>query len=431
MKDQKNLNTSRFILPYIFDKKKDANELPFDVNDWKEYPISTKYLSRSVYEIFSPGDGVCKNFSLNDSARLKYGMPPRNVLVTMESKMYGAMGSYSFFIVSHRILQFESGVGFLVMDVQFTDDDFSKMVDINFCLSNIFTNEHDGGNKDNNLSFYYIGTDGPKFFSIKNSFYKALNVEKYVERLKLFPSSTRKRLITYSSVISTKIDETQTKKLLYCLGNSLHGKIQYTESSDSGIIFSSFAGQSWYVGTNGAVSVASTDSENEDFVKKVHKRNVDLDYFSIFILALHEREIMLEYNYLAVHKRKKPKELIDLKPRLLDADILYSFNTISVEASYQEFYEHLRSIFNLDNLRSDIRDVIENVESHVNDQNDRKINTILTAISFLALFSALTDGIGFADRLQTGDPFGLLQWGIIAAIAVIIGIAIIILKKRR
>lgn len=430
MKDLKCLNTSRFILPYIFDNNKDLSEVSFDINDWKEYPINTKYLSRSVYEIFASGEGVCKNYSLNDSARSKYGMPHRNALVTMKSKMYGASGTYYFYIVSHRIIQFESGVGFLLMDIQFPEDDTSKLIDINFCISNIFTNEHDSGKQENNLSFSYKEGENPHAFSIKNSLYNALNAGKYAERLMLFPSSTRKRLITYNSVFSKPMDELHTKKLLYCLGNSLHGKIQYDESSDSGTIFSSFAGQSWYVGTNGVVSVASTNPENEDFVKKVHRRNVDLDYFNIFILALHEREIMLEYNYLAVHRRKRPKELINMKPKLLDADILYTFNTVSVEPSYQGFYGHLRSIFNLDNLRSDIRDVIENVESHVNDQNDRKINAILTAISFLAVFSALTDGIGFADRLQAGDAFGILQWSVILIVVLFIFIAFFICKRK-
>ena len=162
----------------------------------------------------------------------------------------------------------------------------------------------------------------------------------------------------------------------------------------------------------------------------MHKRNVDFDYFYIFILALHEREILLKDNYYAVKYRNNPKKLIAMKNQLLTVDILYSFNTISIESSYQRFYTGLVEIFNLENLRSDIRNVVENVESHVNDKKDRKVNAVLTAISILAIFSVLMDGIGFADRIESGDPFGILQWLVVVLVALFFAVAIFVLKKK-
>ena len=192
---------------------------------------------------------------------------------------------------------------------------------------------------------------------------------------------------------------------------------------------SSFSGQKWYIGPNGVASYVGY-KDNDTFITKVHKRNVDLDYFYIFILALHEREILLKDNYLAVKYRNNHKKLIDMKDQLLMMDIVYSFNTVSIESSYQRFYSNICDVFNLEALRSDIRNVVENVESHVNDQNDQKINAVLTAISLLAILSAFTDGIGFADRIEGGAPFGYLQWGIIAMIAISITVAIIIFRKK-
>ncbi len=52
------------------------------------------------------------------------------------------------------------------------------------------------------------------------------------------------------------------------------------------------------------------------------------------------------------------------------------------------------------------------------------MNTILAALSLLAIFSILTDGIALADRIESGSYFGVLQWGVIGIVAVIITIVL-------
>lgn len=430
-KTRKGLSTSKFILPYIYKSKNSKKRTPFFEEDWKQYQISTKYLVHSVNDLFSEkSNQVCKCYSLNDASRVKYNIPARWTLVEMKSQMYGAKGKYSFYLSGHRIIQFESGIGFLVLEVQYPKDDIENIIDIGFCLSNVFTNEHDSGEKDNNLEFSYMNNGEEISFSIKNSLIDLLQGDINVNDLRLFPSASRKRLITYHSTF-TNGELNDYEKYLYCLSNSLHTGINYDKASDLGVEYSSFAKQRWNISTNGVSSHTLINEENRDFVLKAFKRNADMDYFIIFILTLHGREIMLEYNHFAILERDKVKKLIKLKKDLLEADILYSFNTVSIEASYQEFYNHLSNVFNLDSLRSDIRDVIENVESQTIDNKDRKINTILTALSLLAVFSVLTDGIGFADRIQSGDPFGVLQWGVILVVVICILVALIVLRRNR
>lgn len=334
---EKGMSTSRFVLPYIYKSKSKKKTTPFWEEDWKQYQISTKYLVHSVYDLFSDkSNQVCKCYSLNDAARAKYNIPARWTLVEMKSQMYGAKGKYSFYLSGHRIIQFESGIGFLVLEVQYPKDDIENIIDIGFCLSNIFKNEHDSGEKDNNLEFSYMDNGEERSFSIKNSLIDLLQGDIDVNDLRLFPSASRKRLITYHSIF-TSVELNDYEKYLYCLSNSLHTGIHYDKSSDLGVEYSSFANQRWNISANGVSSHGLINEGNKDFVLKVSKRNAAMDCFIIFILALHGREIMLEYNHFAVLERNKVKKLIKLKKDLLEADILYSFNTISIEASYQEF----------------------------------------------------------------------------------------------
>lgn len=420
----------RFILPFYCKSDNGNVNEPFCLSDWKQLSINTKYLTQSVYELFETADksAVCKCYSLNDNSREKYGIPNRFNKVLMESRMPACEGKYNIVFTGHRIIWFESGFGFLVMDVQIPEIELSEAANMSFCLSNIFTNEHDGGDKVNNLLFSYEDNLGKHELSVKNSLMKLIFGDGSGKNIELFPSSTRNRLVTYHSVITDQII-CEKDKFISCLANSLHSGIKYDVNYDNGTVIYSFAEQNWYLGANGVASYAIYDG-HDTFVTKVHKRNIDIDYFYIFIIALHEREVLLKDNYLAVKYRNNPKELIKLKPQLLTADIIYSFNTVSIESSYQRFYASLVGVFNLESLRSDIRNVVENVESHVNDKNDQKVNAVLAAISMLAIFSALTDGVGFADRIESGSAFGILQWGIIILISVSIVVASSIFRKK-
>lgn len=418
----------RFILPfYCKTNKKKARE-PFCLSDWKRMPISTRYLTHSVSELFAGGEAaVCKFYSLNDAARKKYSLPGRDRIVNMHSDMRACVGDFELLLSGHQIIWFESGLGFLVMRVQVPETELNEIANINFCLSNVFTNEHDSGEKNNNLVFNYEDQNEKISFSVKNSMIQLILGMSDNKNVELFPSSSRKRLITYHSII-TNNDLADEDKTLNCLLNSLHSNVEFNKEIEP-LSMLAYGGQKWFFNINSVVTIAKY-TEQDSFIPNNHKRNVDFDYFNIFMLALHERELLLKDNYLAVKYRNDAKQLIAMKKHLLTMDILYSFNTVSIEALYQKFYSNLIEIFNLDTLRSDIRNVIGNVESHVNDQKDRKVNVLLTTLSFLAIFSILTDGISFADRIDTGTPFGTMQWSVIVLVVAFFAVALIILKKK-
>ena len=424
-------SVSKFLLPFYFETE-NSNDYPFEKADFTRYQVMTRYLVKSVYELFNGEDASCKCFYLNDEVRVKYELPQRYSVVNMHSDMIGCKGDFQYKLGSIRMIYFTSGIGFLETEIQYLADDVKAITDIGYCIANIFTNEHDNGPKPNNLRFSYCDNENGTqvLFSLKNSLLALLNAEKNAKKLTIFPSSERKRMLVYHAIICPDIHE--SNKCLHALSNGLHSGIYFDDNMDNYETFSSVAGQKWAVSSSGVASLALTNDDNmhSDFLKKSFRKNTIYDYFYIFVFLIHEREILLLYNYQAVKNRDNSKKLIGMKNDLLRLQIQYTYNTVSTEAAYQKFYMNLAEEFNISSLEEDIRGVVENVENYVNDNKDRKTNTLLTAISVLAVFSVLTDGVAFADRIQDGGTFGILQWSVICIVGLFILISILLLKKK-
>lgn len=60
----------------------------------------------------------------------------------------------------------------------------------------------------------------------------------------------------------------------------------------------------WSIGSNSAVSISYENKNNLQYLTEIHPRHVDKDYFLVYLLAMHEREILLKYNYDAVKTGK-------------------------------------------------------------------------------------------------------------------------------
>lgn len=423
---------SRFLLPFYYENcNVGVSESPFEKEDFVLYEIKTKYLVKAIGELFSGNEkATCRCYYIKDEARRKYNLPARFTSVKVHSKMRGCSGNYSFKILGNRVFYFPTGIGYLETSIQYENNDPKEIANIGFYLANVFTNEHDSGQIENNLSFSYEMGEQEILFSFKNSFYSILQAEKHKDNLVVFPATERKRMQVYHSVICKNVlDE---KKNLYSLCNGLHYDIYYDENMDDDLVFSSVSNQKWAVSSSGVVSLAviNEDDAHSYFLANNFMRSTLYDYYYIFILLLHERELLLRYNHLAVKNKSQTRKFIGMKKNLLQLEILYTYNTVSTEASYQKFFNNLEDAFNISKLEDDIHEVIENVEAYVKDRKDRRTNTLLTAISVLAVFSVLTDGIALADRIQSGAPFGVFQWMVIAIVAIFISVAIIMLRRK-
>ncbi len=418
-------SVSRFLVPF-FNVKKEI--LPINSEDFTRFTVKTRYLVESVSELFKDGpDTECKCYYLNTDSWGKYELPPRFSSISLRSEMSGCSDIFDIIISSIRIYYFKTGIGFLEVEIQYPSDDIDTISDVSFCLSSIFTNEHDSGELENRLFFSYNTDVKTISFSLKNAILNVLRADDNPDSLKLFPSNSRMKLLSYHSVITTP--QENIKKYVYALCNGLHSNVFYDEDMDDNMGFSSISGQMWGISSSGVASVAYPNDNSRRFVENTFKRNTIYDYFYVFLLVSHEREILLNYNHKAVSNRSNPKTLVAMKKDLLKLRVVYTYNTVSTESSYQRFYEYMADEFNISCLEADVRDVVDAVESHVNENRDRKVNAVLTAISILAVVSVLMDGIGFVDRIGSGEPFGVLQWIVVLFVILFFVVAMFILRK--
>ncbi len=145
--DSNSKSVSRFLLPFHYLDKKNV---PFNLDDFTRYEIKPKYLVESVCELFrDESEAECKCYYLNSKCWEKYDLPARFTKVKMESTMSGCSGLYDLILSSFRVFYFNTGIGFLEMEIKYISDDVNNAADIGFCLSNIFTNEHDSGRQEN------------------------------------------------------------------------------------------------------------------------------------------------------------------------------------------------------------------------------------------------------------------------------------------
>lgn len=424
MKEKSLINTSKYLIPFMFEEK--VCKKLFQETDWNKYELRPFYLANYIKELYSnQGDKICEAFYLKKESWNKYLLPNRFAECVAEVRIPGVEGNYKFVVSSIFVYLFSTGIGALTIEVQHKERELNRIANLNFALINIFSNEHDSDEKNNRINF----TVGEDNFSLKNAVKEILMLETFNENdIKLFPNTGRRKIVGYHNLYSE--NKEVNEKLLVAIERGL-GEKAFIEDSDIEDEKRVIGGQNWYIGSSGSVAFSAVTKENKDFIINVRQKNVNIDYFCLYLLGLHEREILLRYNYLAVKYCKKPKLMAKLKPQLIHVNVLFAYNTVSTEKVYQSFYDAVFEEMNLANLETDINEVIHEADDYINEIKDKKLNAVMSAVALLAVISVFTDGMGLADRIASGEPFGAIHFGILAVIFLTIIVSLIALFRKR
>jgi hypothetical protein len=124
------------------------------------------------------------------------------------------------------------------------------------------------------------------------------------------------------------------------------------------------------------------------------------------------------------------KKLEKIKKELIRFRINFAYKTVSDEASYQKLYDGMYECLSLDNLNSDIQDVIDRVTEYQDFSNEKGMNRALAVIGMFSIFSAFADGIAFADRLKAGIKFTEIYLVVLIIIIIVILFAAYIFIKN-
>lgn len=432
-----NANVSRFIVPFYLDAEfEQKNKILFNTKEWERITKRSLYLTKCIQEIYSDADdGVCVFYRLDRSQWAAFGLPVDQAdPVQLESYIISGQAYYHICrLIDITAAYFSTGIGFLFLDVRHNDDvDFEEIVNTSFALSNIFSAEHDS--KESKLNFYHSGGDTKISFSMKNAVYAILKAEQLKKELEIFPTSTRRKMCAYHRLFRLQREETD-EQFINFLTRGLHSNATVQREKydffESEFQYSATENMVWSISSNGVISISYDDKANHYFLTRTYPRNVDVDYFLVYLFALHEREILLKYNYDAVRNWRNFRELTRMKDKLIIFNLLFTYNTVSVENSYQNFYECLYRSLKLQNLENDIQDVVAKVNEYVNVTRERKLNAILSSIAVLAVFSVLTDGISVVDRIYDPASFQIGHYAFFILVMAVICYGVIYFLGRK
>lgn len=410
---QVNQKSSIYIIPFYkenMDKYVEYLKNPKD-GDWLYKEGSkTRYLSRYVTSIYGGENDSLPLVYLQDAGRTKHGIPARGQKV----RLYGYVPQtgefiFDFEIYTIRVFCFKTGIGVLCLQINYEDDaDWTKIADFNASFSRFMNLDEKG---------YGI----PKFSLIQDDEETPINLagniaslaDMKLEDVCLFPSFAYRKCYMYHSFVAEQSPE-KLKMDMDRLVNGLYSNAQsWNGSDDYNKFYTVSEGISWNISPLGACTMADKKLK---FASR-HQHSAMMDYLTLYILAVQEREALLRYHNEVVKNCDDMRTLTAMREELMRFSIQYGHNTVSNETNYQMFFKNITDIMQISEMVEDIQEATEKVDDYAKSQKENHMNILLGAIGVLAIFSALIDGADFVKRIYDNDMAG---GGYIFVFAVII-----------
>lgn len=431
-KELKNNSESFFIIPFYYSGKK-AFENYLGENWYKEQSHNYWFLAKHIDAYDKRNERIFTYYTLKAAAYQNYGLPKagENIRIVSDLISDKLPEQYKLKISRIRILYFNTGFGFLIYQINHVEDDIETITNKSFALLHAFVENRKSGRQVKLFALMPSENSGEpeeRELSILAVSNQLLTSEGRKSKIELFPISCKNQCYVYHRILLSgpvaENEENHLERDLLYLRNGFHRSFEINEEEENDIFsFSWKQGRNmyWSGSMKGVVSLSfCIPGENNYFVTEQYTKNVRNYYFLLYMILLHQRQVLLHYNYLAVKDQNDMKKLEQIKKELIRFWINFAYKTVSDEASYQKFYHGMYQCLYLDSLNSDIQDVIDRVTEYQDFANEKGMNRALALIAMFGIFSALSDGIGFADRIGQKIAFTALHWLIIAFIVVII-----------
>lgn len=211
--------------------------------------------------------------------------------------------------------------------------------------------------------------------------------------------------------------DTNWKKELFALKHGYHENFAYIEDSDQTIqneVFHPMDYIYWSMSSEGiaCISYDLNQETTQNFLDGSFFKNLKEQYMPLIVFLLHQKYAL--YYYLIQFgsggiEEEDTLRLEQYGEAIADFKARYEFQVISETMQYQNLYDMLRHSFQLDQLFQDLEDKINQVsvclerrQDKIQKEADQRTNKALNGIAFLAVFSALIDGIAWIDYVAAG-----------------------------
>lgn len=201
----------------------------------------------------------------------------------------------------------------------------------------------------------------------------------------------------------------------------------------------------WGISPSAAVCIINRCDKNRQFIENTFQHNVQNHYLFTYILLLHQKYMLyLFLTKISIDIDDDLNLLENYKRRLYEFNTKYLFSRISEVPQYQRFYEKVMESFSIKEMFADVQEPLSRlaeIQRQVNEEQrqkrDHNINTALTALSLLTIFSAITDALGITANLGWLIPplWSKIIQLTIGSIVIILSVAILFrlfsLKNKR
>lgn len=138
----------------------------------------------------------------------------------------------------------------------------------------------------------------------------------------------------------------------------------------------------------------TNNHETNEFLSHVFKTNLKREYLYIYILLLHQRELLLSFlEQLVQPAQNEYSKLKEVKEQLILSKTRYTYNVISNEMTYQNIYLKIGEVLAINSLFEDLQNMTDRIIMLEQDKKNeeeltktKKINSALSIITMLTIF---------------------------------------------
>ncbi len=444
VEEYKNNSESFFLVPFYYSGGK-AFEKRLGAYWDKEESSNHWFLAKHI-DAFDKGkdnERISTYFSLKEDSYKYYKLPTRDTDITITSDIIvddkKLPDQFTMRITGIRMLYFTTGFGFLIYQIDHSEDEPETIINKSFGLLRSFVTDRKSGKEVKFTFSLPVENESDKYTEHELNFLKVTNhllkVEENSRRIELFPTSCKNQCYIYHRIqLGKPLAEEELNRHLLYLRKGFHTRFSVPEKEEDNLFdfnWKQNSNQYWGGSMKGVVSLSyCKPGENNYFIRDQYPNYVRNDYFLLYMILLHQRQVLLYYNYIAVKNQSRMKKLEKIKKELIRFRINFAYKTVSDETSYQRFYDGMYECLSLECLNSDIQDVIDRVTEYQDFSNEKSMNFVLALIAIFSVISAFADVIGFADRMKEGIEFTGFHWVAFISISVILIIAIFTILRR-
>ena len=340
----------------------------------------------------------------------------QNIAKTREFCINPDRENYEYSYGDLQLYVFESGVGFLCMEVKFNNIDTLKK------LRSVVANNVKHYRK---TSGGVYGEELPMFEIIKSLlgfnkndiFFSSANPNHFAQAL------------TFSYICTSC---TQSKTALYSLMHMVNEENYINERENIGeehII--PFRGVQWGISSR---SIVVVQDENSSKSFKEFRGDILNNYLPLIILAYHQKYAMIKFSAMV---NGSPAQIKDARNDIIDFKVRSSFVSVSDTQVFQQLYDKIMSVNKIDSMIKENDRKLDSLLTRENNAHRAKLEKVTGVITLLftimGIVSILTDGMTAVNKFFAPDTdilTRIIMLAVTAILAAIGGYGIHIVRKH-